>query len=127
MDVAAPAASTPTTRRILFSSFCPAACAVLNWKQPNYAVLFASYCGLSRSTPEGMLQRPNRLELDKRCTSIEGAVKFAKANNLLGVLFDSTIVVSASDGFQLAKVGRLIWMAIARFIPVSHRREYLRS
>jgi CDK inhibitor PHO81 len=56
-------------------------------------VLFASYCGLSRSTPEGQLQRPNRTELDRRCTSIEGAVKFAKANNLLGVLLDATIVV----------------------------------
>ncbi len=61
------------------------------------AVLFASYCGLSRSTPEGQLQRPNRTELDRRCTSIEGAVRFAKANNLLGVLLDATIVVSISE------------------------------
>lgn len=107
MDVGLPA-STPTTRRILFSSFCPAACAVLNWKQPNYAVLFASYCGLSRSTPEGMLQRPNRLELDKRCTSIEGAVKFAKTNNLLGVLFDSTIVTRVPSLIDSVKENGLL-------------------
>lgn len=57
------------------------------------AVLFASFCGLSRSTPEGQLNPPNRSETDKRCTSIEGAVRFAKANNLLGVLLDATMIV----------------------------------
>lgn len=62
------------------------------------AVLFASYCGLSRSTPEGQLNPPHRTELDKRCTSIEGAVKFAKANNLLGVLLEAAIVVSHVGG-----------------------------
>lgn len=62
------------------------------------AVLFASYCGLSRSTPEGQLQPPHRTELDKRCTSIEGAVKFAKANNVLGLLLDATIMVSSCSG-----------------------------
>jgi CDK inhibitor PHO81 len=60
------------------------------------AVLFASYCGLSRSTPEGQLQPPRRIELDRRCTSIEGAVKFAKANNVLGLLLDATIMVDFS-------------------------------
>jgi hypothetical protein len=33
----------------------------------------------------------NRQESDKRCTTIREAVKFAKSNNLLGVIFDSTI------------------------------------
>lgn len=80
-------------RRIVFSSFNPVVCTALNWKQPNFSVFFASYCGLSRSSPEGRMVPANRIEDDRRCTSIREAVKFAKANNLLGVMLDATILV----------------------------------
>lgn len=33
-------------------------------------------------------------EDDKRCMSVREAVKFAKANNLLGVMLDATLIVS---------------------------------
>lgn len=82
-------------RRIVFSSFNPVVCTALNWKQPNFSVFFASYCGLSRSNPEGRMVPANRVEDDRRCTSIREAVKFAKANNLLGVMLDATILVSS--------------------------------
>lgn len=80
-------------RRIVFSSFNPVVCTALNWKQPNFSVFFASYCGLSRSNPDGRMVAANRVEEDRRCTSIREAVKFAKANNLLGVMLDATILV----------------------------------
>ena len=83
-------------RRIVFSSFNPVVCTALNWKQPNFSVFFASYCGLSRSSPEGRMVPANRIEDDRRCTSIREAVKFAKANNLLGVMLDATILVRPS-------------------------------
>lgn len=81
-------------RRIVFSSFNPVVCTALNWKQPNFSVFFASHCGLSRSNPEGRMVPANRVEDDRRCTSIREAVKFAKVNNLLGVMLDATILVS---------------------------------
>lgn len=84
-------------RRIVFSSFNPVVCTALNWKQPNFSVFFASYCGLSRSNPEGRMVAANRVEDDRRCTSIREAVKFAKANNLLGVMLDATILVRLSS------------------------------
>lgn len=40
----------------------------------------------------------NRVEDDRRCTSIREAVKFAKSNNLLGVMLDATILVSFCSG-----------------------------
>lgn len=80
-------------RRIVFSSFNPVVCTALNWKQPNFSVFFASHCGLSRSNSEGRMVAANRVEEDRRCTSIKEAVKFAKANNLLGVMLDATILV----------------------------------
>lgn len=77
-------------------------CTALNWKQPNFSVFFASYCGLSRTgnaggglqyNQAGRLIPANRIEEDRRCTSIREAVKFAKANNLLGVMLDATMLV----------------------------------
>ncbi|KAK4053696.1 phosphate system positive regulatory protein pho81 [Microbotryomycetes sp. JL201] len=90
-------------RRIVLSSFNPVVCTALNWKQPNFSVFFASYCGLSRSSPEGMMVPANRVEDDRRCTSIREAVKFAKANNLLGVMLDATILVQVPSLIQSAK------------------------
>lgn len=97
-------ANTPSTerqpehRRIVLSSFNPVVCTALNWKQPNFSVFFASYCGLSRSSSEeyGKMVPANRFEEDRRCTSIREAVKFAKANNLLGVMLDATMLVGCS-------------------------------
>jgi CDK inhibitor PHO81 len=88
-------------RRIVLSSFNPVVCTALNWKQPNFSVFFASYCGLSRSSPEGKMVPANRVEDDRRCTSIREAVRFAKANNLLGVMLDATILVGPSSSIVL--------------------------
>ncbi|KAI5479290.1 CDK inhibitor PHO81 [Pseudohyphozyma bogoriensis] len=90
-------------RRIVLSSFNPIVCTALNWKQPNFSVFFASYCGLSRSSPEGRMVPANRVEDDRRCTSIREAVKFAKANNLLGIMLDATILVQVPSVIQTAK------------------------
>lgn len=95
-------------RRIVFSSFNPVVCTALNWKQPNFSVFFASYCGLSRSNPEGRMVPANRVEDDRRCTSIREAVKFAKANNLLGVMLDATILVQVPSLIQSAKENGLL-------------------
>lgn len=97
--------STPAHRRIVLSSFNPVVCTALNWKQPNFSVFFASFCGLSRSASgagvgvavvdgqPGKLVPANRVEDDRRCTSIREAVKFAKANNLLGIMLEATMLV----------------------------------
>ncbi len=97
-------AETPAQHhRIVFSSFNPVVVSTLNWKQPNFSVFFASYCGLSRSSPEGRMVPANRVEDDRRCTSIREAVKFAKANNLLGVLLDATILLQVPSVVKSAK------------------------
>ncbi|GAA5875364.1 hypothetical protein JCM16303_000599 [Sporobolomyces ruberrimus] len=104
-------ANTPSTerqpehRRIVLSSFNPVVCTALNWKQPNFSVFFASYCGLSRSSSEeyGKMVPANRFEEDRRCTSIREAVKFAKANNLLGVMLDATMLVQVPSLIQSAR------------------------
>jgi CDK inhibitor PHO81 len=98
-------ASSTDHRRIVFSSFNPVVCTTLNWKQPNFSVFFASYCGLSRSNSEGRMVAANRVEEDRRCTSIREAVKFAKANNLLGVMLDATILVRPSLQISTSKSG----------------------
>ncbi|GAA5878688.1 hypothetical protein JCM1840_000200 [Sporobolomyces johnsonii] len=97
--------SSPEHRRIVLSSFNPVVCTALNWKQPNFSVFFASYCGLSRSSSEelGKMVPANRVEEDRRCTSIREAVKFAKANNLLGVMLDATMLIQVPSLIQSAR------------------------
>ncbi|TNY19802.1 cyclin-dependent protein kinase inhibitor [Rhodotorula diobovata] len=107
--------STPAHRRIVLSSFNPVVCTALNWKQPNFSVFFASFCGLSRSASgagvgvavvdgqPGKLVPANRVEDDRRCTSIREAVKFAKANNLLGIMLEATMLVQIPSLIQSAR------------------------
>ncbi|WOO79827.1 Ankyrin repeat protein nuc-2 [Vanrija pseudolonga] len=104
-------------RKILFSSFDPTVCTALNWKQPNYAVFFASFCGIDRNqTAEGakLVSGPPDTEPDTRCLSVREAVNFAKVTNLLGVILEATtlaavpsLVASVKDaGLLLAGFGQ---------------------
>ncbi|CAO3690052.1 unnamed protein product [Rhizopus microsporus] len=93
------------SRSLFFSSYNPAICMVVNWKQPNYAVFFGTYCGLNvhrgmkRKHVEddaGIKQDSN----DIRCSSLKEAVKFAKQNNLLGVICNAQTLVSCPFSFM---------------------------
>ncbi|WVF68862.1 hypothetical protein IAT40_003635 [Kwoniella sp. CBS 6097] len=129
------AGKTSPGRKIIFSSFEPEVCTALNWKQPNYAVFFASYCGISpygdsststntsTPTPSNALARGSKRrrlsptseeeEVDLRCLSVREAVNFAKSTNLLGVILEGTtlaavpsLVASVKDaGLLLATFG----------------------
>jgi CDK inhibitor PHO81 len=114
-------ASSPTrNRKIVFSAFDPTVASFLNFKQPNYAVFFGSFCGLARSprpTPPASASAPpsSRLEPielaeedDKRCLSVREAVKFAKANNLLGVMLDATLIAQVPHLIYSIKESGLI-------------------
>ncbi|KAI0285103.1 hypothetical protein BGY98DRAFT_930604 [Russula aff. rugulosa BPL654] len=95
----APAPPPPTDphgarRQIIFTSSSPDACAAVNWKQPNYPVLFASSCGeVGANPPSTTATIRNEAALDLRLTSISAAVEFSKNNNLLGVFLDTYLLV----------------------------------
>ncbi|KZO92190.1 hypothetical protein CALVIDRAFT_315421 [Calocera viscosa TUFC12733] len=92
--------ATPTSagasprRKVVFSSFEPDVCVALNWKQPNYAVLFASNCGVAHASVNSAIAHfvPDESQSDKRCLSVGAAVNFAKANNLLGVTLKASLL-----------------------------------
>ncbi|EJT97715.1 hypothetical protein DACRYDRAFT_25062 [Dacryopinax primogenitus] len=93
--------ATPTTtgtsnprRKVVFSSFEPDVCVALNWKQPNYAVLFATNCGVASASVHSSIAQfvPDESQTDKRCLSVSAAVNFAKANNLLGVILNASLL-----------------------------------
>ena len=101
-------------RRIVFTSFSPDVCAALNWKQPNCKylrailypayhcarnpfpdpVFFASLCGREASVSPSPTSLANAEARDERSSSLESAVRFSKANNLLGVFIEGDILVS---------------------------------
>ncbi|WAQ92895.1 hypothetical protein PtA15_17A377 [Puccinia triticina] len=104
-------------RRLVLSSFEPLVCTALNWKQPNYAVFFASDCGVSGwneaagqlvtlSTPTTETSTATGRgdhELDRRRGSILEAAKVAKANNLLGVRLNATLLLRVPSLIQSTK------------------------
>ncbi|SCV69297.1 BQ2448_2317 [Microbotryum intermedium] len=114
-------------RRIVFSSFNPLVCTALNWKQPNFSVFFASYCGISRSNSSGQLVPANRVEDDRRCTSIREAVKFAKTNNLLGVMLDATILLKVPSVIQSVKEHGLLVTTFGTDVPAGWADAHMAS
>ncbi|KAI8368197.1 Glycerophosphoryl diester phosphodiesterase family-domain-containing protein [Radiomyces spectabilis] len=77
-------------RHIIFSSFHPEICLALNLKQPNYPVFFL--------TDAGTLSMA-----DVRCNSLQGAVRFAKQADLLGVVAASEPILAAPKMVKVIK------------------------
>ena len=57
------------SRQLIFSSFSKLICTLLNWKQPNYAVFYRTWLGYK---PDSQ--------------SLKASIKFAKQNDLLGLV-----------------------------------------
>ncbi|KAG6378418.1 cyclin-dependent protein kinase inhibitor [Boletus reticuloceps] len=85
-------------RRIAFTSFSYRVCAALNWKQPNYPVFFSSRCGQASKDHGSTPPNPDLRDAgdDQYSSSVAEGVEFAKANNLLGVFFDSELLAHQS-------------------------------
>ncbi|KAG0089523.1 Glycerophosphocholine phosphodiesterase, partial [Podila epicladia] len=75
---------THPDRNIIFSSFHPDICLLLNLKQPNYPVFFLTDGGTS-------------VMADRRCNSIQGAVRFATSIDLLGIVTASPPIIEAPN------------------------------
>jgi len=93
-------------RKIVFSSFVPAICTTINWKQPNYAVFFSSKCGVARGSAllsPGQGLPVDEEESDPRCSSVNAAVQFAKSNNLLGVILNANLLAAIPSLVQGTK------------------------
>lgn len=82
-------------RKIIFSSFHPEICLALNLKQPNYPVFFL--------TDAGTLPMA-----DVRCNSIQGAVRFAKQADLLGIVSASEPILEAPRMTKVIKENGLL-------------------
>ncbi|KAI9475815.1 MAG: hypothetical protein EXX96DRAFT_574771 [Benjaminiella poitrasii] len=105
------------SRSLFFSSYNPAICMVINWKQPNYAVFFGTCCGFnmcrgikrnnSTLDDEDMDQIVYKND-DTRCSSLKEAVKFAKQNNLLGVICGAQTLVQVPSLIKTVKESGLI-------------------
>ena len=107
-------------RRLLFTSFDPTVCTALNWKQPNYAVIFASYCGLE---PDHKLAPVDQgVENDTRCLSVREAVNFAKTTNLLGVMLEATTLAAVPSLVASVKDAGLLLATFGNEEDINHLR-----
>ncbi|MCO5613954.1 hypothetical protein L7F22_068234 [Adiantum nelumboides] len=119
--------SSSTSRKILFSSRSPTVCTALNWKQPNYAVFFASYCGLAHDSgnlsgggADGAVRFApcDRAEPDARRSSVSEAVRFAKSNNLLGIMVDAILLNNVPQLVHSIKSAGLLLITIGQYKPL---------
>ncbi|SPO23827.1 probable PHO81 - cyclin-dependent kinase inhibitor [Ustilago trichophora] len=117
------------SRKILFSSRSPTVCTALNWKQPNYAVFFASYCGVDgdASLESGRLVPSIRHETDPRRESISEAVRFAKSNNLLGIMVDVSLLNQVPLLVESVKASGLLLITIGKFVKPQSNNNHLGS
>lgn len=107
-------------RRLLFTSFDPTVCTALNWKQPNYAVIFASYCGLDRN--HKLAPADQGEENDTRCLSVREAVNFAKTTNLLGVMLEATTLAAVPSLVASVKDAGLLLATFGNEDDINHLR-----
>ncbi|KAI7861536.1 Glycerophosphoryl diester phosphodiesterase family-domain-containing protein [Spinellus fusiger] len=77
-------------RKIIFSSFHPEICLALNLKQPNYPVFFLTDAGTFPMA-------------DVRCQSLQGAVRFAKQADLLGIVAASEPIIESPRMVKVIK------------------------
>lgn len=73
-----------TPRPIIFSSFHPEVCMALSLKQPRYPVFFLT---IAKDIRSGGSE-----EVDARCTSLQAAIRFAKALQLSGIVCESGVL-----------------------------------
>jgi CDK inhibitor PHO81 len=82
--------SPGSMRSIVFSSYNPAVCTALNWKQPNFPVFMCNDLGR-----EGADNMPPAVQSSgQRTTSIKEAVRIAQSNNFMGLICCSRLLVS---------------------------------
>ncbi|KAL7751046.1 phosphate system positive regulatory protein pho81 [Sorochytrium milnesiophthora] len=99
-------------RSLVFSSFNPNVCTAVNWKQPNYAVFFNTHAGYTPQSP-GLAatltgRNPQVPKRDGRCRSIKEAIRFAKTNNLLGLLCEAAPLIQAPELIHTVKESGLV-------------------
>ena len=97
-------------RRLFFSSTVPSACVALNWKQPNYAVFFMNNATLHSDAAVPTLPK----NADPRQSSIAEAVRFAKGNNLLGLMLDTSILELVPELLTAVKAAGLVLITRSR-------------
>lgn len=100
-------------RRLFFGSAVPSACVALNWKQPNYAVFFINHATLDADAAVSMLPS----DADPRQSSVAEAVRFAKGNNLLGVMLDTALLESVPELIPAIKAASLVLITLSRPSP----------
>lgn len=86
------AQSPDVVRSIVFSSYNPSLCTALNWKQPNFPVFLCN--DLGRSDADGQGDVPSiGGSGGRRTSSIKEVVRTAQANNFMGLICCSRLLV----------------------------------
>ncbi|KAJ1800362.1 phosphate system positive regulatory protein pho81 [Coemansia sp. RSA 2399] len=120
---------TGSQRNTIFCSYSPAVCNALNWKQPNYPVFLltsgrergcpnpdASASELKAGEPEAahdLVDAPSA-KPTSRHLSLKEAIRFACANNLLGIMCSASLLTRVPELVKNIKGNGLFLISFGR-------------
>lgn len=84
--------NTDSMRSIVFSSWNPAICTAINWKQPNYAVLLCNDLGGSKDHIAVLQTSSTTAASALPSASIKESARLAQSNNFMGLMCSSRIL-----------------------------------
>ncbi|PRT54064.1 Ankyrin repeat protein nuc-2 [Wickerhamiella sorbophila] len=102
------------TRSIMFSSPNPGLCAVINWKQPNYPVLFraqALHTSDIFTSANSFVASDCPVNEARVSLSIKEAAHFAATNNLMGVIVSADVLKLVPAAITATRMQGLVLVA----------------
>ncbi|KAJ1961353.1 phosphate system positive regulatory protein pho81, partial [Dipsacomyces acuminosporus] len=103
-------------RNTIFCSYSPQICIALNWKQPNYAVFLVT-TGREPLSRSALLSVPSMPSFNPPAfhLSLKEAVRFATANNLLGVMCNASLLTRVPSLISNIKNNGLFLISFGSF------------
>ncbi|KAJ2451166.1 phosphate system positive regulatory protein pho81 [Coemansia sp. RSA 2336] len=111
-DDAQPKANTQ--RNTIFCSYSPSICVALNWKQPNYAVFLMTSGREAPDSDDAFNKDAPSFGPYTSHLSLKEAVRFASANNLLGIMCRSSLLTRVPSLIRNVKDNGLLLVSFGR-------------
>ncbi|KAI9469271.1 hypothetical protein BX667DRAFT_491691 [Coemansia mojavensis] len=107
--------SAPNTQRnTIFCSYSPSICVALNWKQPNYAVFLMTSGREAPDSDDSFNKDAPSFGPYTNHLPLKEAVRFASANNILGIMCRSSLLTRVPSLIRNVKDNGLLLVSFGR-------------
>ncbi|KAJ1750621.1 phosphate system positive regulatory protein pho81 [Coemansia sp. RSA 990] len=103
-----------TQRNTIFCSYSPSICVALNWKQPNYAVFLMTSGREAPDSDDSFNKDAPSFGPYTNHLPLKEAVRFASANNILGIMCRSSLLTRVPSLIRNVKDNGLLLVSFGR-------------